>query len=392
MSLINGQKNNYRTTDNEEFTDYDEDDFNFSPRTKNLLIAAGVVASVLILWLFCFALPGMFIPQSRILDGIPKVKDIGVQLVPVTAQTEESWQLQRWGNGATIATEMDNDILESELLIEVSAIKKERIILLGDVHGSYTQLRKLLRKIKFNKHSDHLFVLGDFISKGPDLRKVLDYLIDIRAGCILGNHEYYALENYAHFHNLDQPFFITGNRTENTVEDLPDMDLRDPEFALARKLEPQHIEYINQCPLMVRLGEVPLHSKKTNGGKKHAQGLAVHAGVRWDLDLEWQEPLDCLEMRSYIGPHYNETTEDPHDDNAVSWSKIYNQKQKAGEAVEEFVVYYGHDARRGVNFKKYTKGLDSGCVRGDALTGLVMWKEKTEKSTLYKEKLVSVKC
>lgn len=35
-------------------------------------------------------------------------------------------------------------------------------------------------------------------------------------------------------------------------------------------------------------------------------------------------------------------------------------------------VIYGHDASSGLNIKKYTKGLDSGCVQGGKLTALVV--------------------
>ena len=35
-------------------------------------------------------------------------------------------------------------------------------------------------------------------------------------------------------------------------------------------------------------------------------------------------------------------------------------------------VIYGHDAKRGLQVHKYTKGLDSACVRGGKLTALVI--------------------
>lgn len=35
-------------------------------------------------------------------------------------------------------------------------------------------------------------------------------------------------------------------------------------------------------------------------------------------------------------------------------------------------VIYGHDASSSLNIKKYTKGLDTGCVNGGKLTALVI--------------------
>jgi hypothetical protein len=35
-------------------------------------------------------------------------------------------------------------------------------------------------------------------------------------------------------------------------------------------------------------------------------------------------------------------------------------------------VIYGHYAKQGLNIREYTKGLDSGCVKGGKLTALVI--------------------
>lgn len=35
-------------------------------------------------------------------------------------------------------------------------------------------------------------------------------------------------------------------------------------------------------------------------------------------------------------------------------------------------VVYGHDAKTGLKIRSYTKGLDSGCVKGGKLTALVI--------------------
>lgn len=409
--LNSGDRNRYKATDDEEEQIYyEEEEWTMSQTTKHVLIGSGVAVSLAILYLFCFVLPRMFIPELTKLVGITKVQKLGVSLVPVLPETVELWGTETWGEKVKEIEIEDNDegeedqesglgASEEEKLeisggIDISGKAKERIILIGDIHGQYTELRKLLRKVKYDKRKDHILVLGDFIAKGPDSFKVLDFLIKNDVDCILGNHEYYALQNYAQFHGLESPFFVSGSQKQKNPDLSSSGFNEDPEYLLAKKLQPHHVQYINQCGVIKQLGAVPLHSLKNNGKKGHAQGLAVHAGLRWDLtvDLEEQDPNDCLEMRSYLEPFYNETTSEPRDPGAVSWSKIWNVKSKNGTIPRNYVVYYGHDAHRGLNLKKWTKGLDNGCVRGDYLAAMVMWQEKTKKGVLYKEQAVRVKC
>lgn len=39
---------------------------------------------------------------------------------------------------------------------------------------------------------------------------------------------------------------------------------------------------------------------------------------------------------------------------------------------QTMTVIYGHYAKQGLNIREYTKGLDSGCVKGGKLTALVI--------------------
>lgn len=411
-SLLNSaDRSYYKAVDSEAgYVYYEEEEWTLSKRVKHVLIAGGIVLSGVIIYIFCFLLPGKFIPELVPLVGIAKVQHLAVDLAPVSAEVTKSWNVELWDTFDHEDEDLEEEDYDDEIEVpedvdhvaqKVYGSKKkatrERIILVGDIHGQYIQLRKLLRKVHYNKKSDHILVLGDFITKGPDSIKVLDFLIDNKIDCILGNHEWYVLQNYANFHGLDSPYFVAGNSTLA----LRSLDLNgkgfieDPEYLLAKKLQPHHVKYINQCGMIKELGKVPLHSNKNNGHYGSAQGLAVHAGLRWDLtdDLNEQDPTDCLEMRSYLEPFYNETTDDSHTERAVSWSKIWNGKNKNGTIPHNYVVYYGHDARRGLNLKKWAKGLDSGCVRGDYLTGMVLWQEKTKKgSIIYKELLARVRC
>lgn len=74
--------------------------------------------------------------------------------------------------------------------------------------------------------------------------------------------------------------------------------------------------------------------------------------------------------------------------------KVYNKhqsailtKSKPKEKAEEDIttIIYGHDSKNSLSLKKYTKGLDSGCVKGGKLTALVVWANGLQE-------IVQVKC
>lgn len=60
------------------------------------------------------------------------------------------------------------------------------MIVIGDVHGCYDLLTKLIDKLP--KNSGLCFV-GDLIDRGPDSKKVVDFVKDDGHACVMGNHE-----------------------------------------------------------------------------------------------------------------------------------------------------------------------------------------------------------
>lgn len=376
----------------------------------SLLITA---ATCFGLTLVVFAFESLLKTSYTPLQIIPKVKDVEIEFIPLTEKRVAQLGLNV-NMGMSGFQEKSDEMAETAWDIDNTEYgghdtrkpgsggdkaKVERLVMVGDVHGQFKQLKALLRKIQFNARSDRLLLLGDFIAKGPDSKKVLDFAIQNNVSCVLGNHEYYVMQYYSRFHRIDSPEFL--NTTQQPLFDMPSLKklLKDPEYQLARSLEPHHIKYINSCPVIRRLGRVPLHKKSEKASHESSEGIAVHAGVRWDLmdNLYDQDPEECLEMRSLIAPYYNESTSDPDDRGAVSWSKIFNEKQKElyKEGKKPFTVFYGHDARRGLKIKRFTKGLDSGCVKGKELTAVILWQEYAKDlkhDVVYKDKFVKVSC
>lgn len=80
-------------------------------------------------------------------------------------------------------------------------IKRRRFVI-GDVHGCSCTLRKMVEDVIQLEVDDTLYLLGDYIDRGPDSKGVLDYLLrlynsdyDIRP--LLGNHEQMLLDAVA---------------------------------------------------------------------------------------------------------------------------------------------------------------------------------------------------
>ncbi|GAA4822741.1 metallophosphoesterase family protein [Algivirga pacifica] len=70
---------------------------------------------------------------------------------------------------------------------------KGRRWVIGDIHGYAATFKTLLKKIKLQEE-DQLFLLGDYINKGPDSKEVLDTIIRLRKQgyqvyALKGNHE-----------------------------------------------------------------------------------------------------------------------------------------------------------------------------------------------------------
>ena len=71
-----------------------------------------------------------------------------------------------------------------------------RDFVVGDVHGCFRTLDRLMVEINFDAEADRLFSVGDLINRGPHSMEAVDWLSDgqIHAAA-LGNHEWTMLEH-----------------------------------------------------------------------------------------------------------------------------------------------------------------------------------------------------
>ena len=70
-----------------------------------------------------------------------------------------------------------------------------RTMIIGDIHGCYQELMKLLDKVKFDRKSDRLISLGDLMDRGRQSYEVFDFFCHLKGEtgdrCVIirGNHE-----------------------------------------------------------------------------------------------------------------------------------------------------------------------------------------------------------
>lgn len=291
---------------------------------------------------------------------------------------------------------------------------KRRLVFVGDVHGCKNELRQLLDEVSFNEESDHLVLVGDVLSKGPDNVGTLDELIRLNATSVRGNHEDRILTAAK----------MNAHSETSTVSVEASSKAAKKDDALLRQLKPHHLAYLKNMPLILRIPPLPRAnsaSKKTNSPIAE-EILVAHAGLVPGTPLERQDPYFVMNMRSINHrTHVPSATRSGKEGGGKPWIEIWNwycnrlfHKQPvkkwpsessaspsslwtwAKDAWSTFsqaptalpppqVVIYGHDSKAGLRIERWTKGLDSGCVSGGRLTALVL-------DARGEQKYVSVGC
>ena len=288
--------------------------------------------------------------------------------------------------------------LDESLLPKPTAPKKKsqpssrRLVFVGDVHGCKEELVRLLETVSFDHTTDHLVLLGDLVTKGPESLGVVNLARKLGASCIRGNHEDRIL--LVHKDLNSTLIALNGPNEPDSLVALND-DLDEQSFShgdysdrnLARILRPEQLRYLASCPVILRVGNIgPL-----------GEVVAVHAGLVPGIPLERQDPYSSMSMRSIdldthvpskmsaIAKKGSESDKErKRRMSLVAWTKLWNKYQSMlpnskgkfgkGKVFHDLhsTVIYGHDSKRGLQLQKWTKGLDTGCVKGGRLTALIV--------------------
>jgi hypothetical protein len=211
------------------------------------------------------------------------------------------------------------------------------------------------------------------IIKGPDSAGVIDFARSVGASCVRGNHEDRTLlalnsmrTNIVPLQTQDDP---PAESSPGEVDDGASHG-DTPHMRLARQLSPEQIQWLKTCPVILHVGRL--------SGRDYT---VVHAGLAPGVNFEKQDPFQVMNMRT-IDLETRVPTElrvgEP-------WDNVWNHFQKNMPSILQRTVIYGHDSKRGLNIKKFSKGLDSGCVNGGRLSAFTI-------DSTGKEKVVNVKC
>lgn len=94
----------------------------------------------------------------------------------------------------------------------------------GDLQGCYEPLQRLLKKVKFDRRKDHLWIAGDLVNRGPQSLEVLRFLKGLghRARCVLGNHDLHLLAVYYGKQNIKRSDTLDLILNADDCEELMD--------------------------------------------------------------------------------------------------------------------------------------------------------------------------
>jgi len=156
-----------------------------------------------------------------------------------------------------------------------------RTIAIGDIHGCYEPLVRLLGRIPIDWERDRLVFMGDYIDRGPQSFEVVQHLIELqerRPGTVFlkGNHEQ-MLADYLSGKDRMTYLYNGGQQTLDSY-------LRHASGSGRYPIPDAHLRFFESLRLMFETENY----------------IFVHAGLRKGLPLERQRPEDLLWIREHF--------------------------------------------------------------------------------------------
>jgi Calcineurin-like phosphoesterase len=200
-----------------------------------------------------------------------------------------------------------------------------RTLFIGDVHSCADELAELVERAALSS-GDRVVLTGDLLSRGPKPHEVMHLYRQLGARAAVGNHEQRLLE---------------ARRARQRGEREP--RLSPSHQAIVDELTAEDWQLLDSMPLLV---PVPEHGV-----------VVAHAGIDATLPLTEQDAWVVTHVRS-IGADgkLSEKWGTP-------WATSY--------AGPEHIVF-GHNARKSPQLHPFATGLDTGCVYGGRLTGMLL--------------------
>jgi len=175
-----------------------------------------------------------------------------------------------------------------------------RRFVVGDIHGCYMTFRKLIETQIIPSLSDQIFLLGDYIDKGPESKKTLNYIRKlIKKGYkiypLRGNHEDDLLEA-----STDEPEYLKW------------IIRRSPDMLKNGSIRKKHVEFIKSMPYYYELPDFylvhagfnfnarnPLKDIKSMLSKKMPLNIQTGFGVD-KIIIHGHQPLEIDDIISRV--------------------------------------------------------------------------------------------
>ena len=251
---------------------------------------------------------------------------------------------------------------------------------IGDVQGCYSQLLRLLDKIKFDPADDTLWFCGDLVNRGPESLQTLQFIKSLgdRAVSVLGNHDLHLLALYHSQRTLDQSDTLSQVLTSPDCDELMCWLQARPlaHYDDAHKTIMMHAGVHPQWSLKQTLSRSLELEQVLQGEESHLFFDKMYGDSPdvWSDDLTGFDRLRCItnvftRMR-FLAPDYqlNFTAkgapEEHNDPNLTPW---YHLKSELDSNVK---VVFGHWATLATGQYGRHFATDGGCVWGRCFTAL----------------------
>ncbi|WP_447744488.1 metallophosphoesterase [Pseudomonas nicosulfuronedens] len=201
-----------------------------------------------------------------------------------------------------------NTLLPEQPLQRFPHNLRGRDFVVGDVHGHFELLQRLLDQVGFDPAADRLFAAGDLVDRGPYSPQVLDWLAKPWFASVRGNHEQLVIDvvlagddRDLHFRNGGAWLYkltpVTRERIARRLQQLP--LVIEVELGEGRRAGIVHAE----APVSSAFpdwdsGVAALAGELGETARRNAVGLAMWARTR--IEKEDATPITGLE-RLYVG-------------------------------------------------------------------------------------------
>ena len=150
-------------------------------------------------------------------------------------------------------------------------------IAIGDIHGCYKTFRRLIEDEIQPGKGDTVYLVGDYIDRGPDSKKVLEYIIqlinngyDIQG--VRGNHEEILIDAYTD--QTSEKFLLwMMNGAEDTLLSYGIESFDKMGSASLNELPEEHISFIKKLPYYIELDDF----------------IIVHAGINYQAEEPYKD-------------------------------------------------------------------------------------------------------